>query len=391
MMKNEPDIRNEEKLLPELCRLNFSNAQTLKIKELVTSVTDWNYFASLANEHGVVALSFHNLEKLGFLSAIPEKTAATLNNGLMLSLSRNSFHVTVIPEILGILNKENIKTVLLKGMALELSVYGNSGLRQMTDIDILIDRSHYKRAQKILIENGYVSLPVKSLFHLPIIAYTGKHLPSLLKNGASIDIHLELFGGGNSILTKRFYDNSSEIRVNEQYAYIPPPQLFFLYLVRHLYNHEINNESQLRLYTDLVVLIEKYRDEIINRDLLTSAVEAGLSEILACRLGILRDFWGISFPGWVDDFINKWYSQDSVKKFICFLKSPKSKSSSASASIYRKTIHDIPGLHRKILFILGDIFPTLSFMKNRYGCTSKLKALLYYPHRLGKILWLIGK
>jgi len=390
-MKNELEIRNEEKLLLGLCRLSFSKAQTGKIGELVSCVSDWDYFASLASEHGVVALVFHNLEKLGFLPQVPEKIAVTLKNALMLSLSRNAFHTSAISEVLKLLNKENIKTVLLKGLALELIVYGNSGLRQMTDIDILLDRSNYKKARKILMENGYVSLPVKSLFYLPIIAYSGKHLPTLLKKGASIDIHLELFGGKRNKLTKLLYENSSEIRINDQYSYIPPPQLFFLYLIKHLYYHELNNESQLRLYTDLVVLIEKYRDEIINYELLTYTTKADLMQILAWRLESLRDLWGMTFPDWVDDFIDKWYNPDSINKFVFFLKSPKKNSTSGNALFYRKTVREIPGLHRKILFVLGDLFPTLTFMKKRYKCNSKLKALIYYPHRLGKILWLVRK
>ena len=94
---------------------------------------------------------------------------------------------------------------------------------------------------------------------------------------------------------------------------------------------------------------------------------------------------------WVEDFIDKWYNPDTIKKFVFFLKSPKKKFSSGNALIYRNAIHEIPGLHRKILFVLGDLFPTLTFMKRRYKCNSKLKALIYYPHRLGKILWLIRK
>jgi hypothetical protein len=390
-MKKELEIQNEERLLLGLCRLSFSKAQAGKIEELVKSVSDWDYFASLANEHGVAALAFHNMEKLGYLSQVPEKFAATLKNAFMLSLSRNAFHISAISEVLRILNNENIKTVLLKGLALELAVYGNSGLRQMTDIDILLDRSNYKKARQILMENGYVSLPVKSLFHLPIKAYSGKHLPSLLKNGASIDIHLELFGGNRNILTKLLYENSSEILINDQYAHIPPPQLFFLYLIKHLYSHELKDESQLRLYTDLVVLIEKYRDEIINLDLLTNAAQAGILQILAWRLEPLRNFWGIIFPDWIDDFIDKWYDPDSINKFVFFLKSSKKNASSGNAIIYKKIIQEIPGLHRKILFVLGDLFPTLTFMKNRYKCDSKLRAILYYPHRLGKIVWLVRK
>ncbi len=389
-MKKELDIKNEEILLLGLCRLTFSNAQAEKIGELVTGVSDWHYFASLANEHGVIALIYNNLEKLGFLPRLPEKIVSSLNNSLMLSLSRNAFHTSVITEVLRIFNENNIKTVLLKGLALEISVYGNRGLRQMTDVDILLDRSNHKKARKILIENGYTSLPVKSLFHLPILAWSGKHLPSLLKDGASIDIHLELFGGKRNILTRLLYDNSSEIRINDQFAHIPRPQLFFLYLVKHLYSHELNNESQLRLYTDLVVLIEKYHDEIINYDLLSYAAKAGMSQILAWRLEPLRDLWGISFPDWIDNFIDKWYNPDSINKFVFFLKSPKKNSISGSSIVYRKIIHEIPGFHRKVLFVLGDLFPTLTFMKNRYNCKSKLRAVLYYPHRLGKLYWLFG-
>jgi hypothetical protein len=29
-------------------------------------------------------------------------------------------------------------------------------------------------------------------------------------------------------------------------------------------------------------------------------------------------------------------------------------------------------------------------MKNRYGCNTSFSALLRYPHRLGKILWVIN-
>jgi hypothetical protein len=389
-MIHDYEIRIEEILLSGLCRLSFSDAQAEKIKELVKSVSDWDYFAYLANEHGVIALINNNLEKLGFLSQLPEKTVSTLGNSMMLSLSRNAFHTTVITEILRIFNDNNIKVVLLKGLALEISVYANAGLRQMTDIDILLDRSNNKKANKILIENGYVALPVKSLFHLPLIEYTGKHLPSLIKNGASIDIHFELFGNKSNALTKLLYDNSSEMRINDHLAYIPPPQLFFLYLVKHLHSHELENESQLRLYTDLVVLIEKYGEEIINNELLTYASEAGLQQILAWKLELLRDLWGIEFPDWIDDFIDKWHNPASINKFVFFLKSPNNNSASGSSKVYRKTIQDIPGFHRKILYILGDLFPTITFMKNRYKCNSKLFAIFYYPHRFGKIIWLIG-
>ncbi|MCJ7446403.1 MAG: nucleotidyltransferase family protein [Bacteroidales bacterium] len=390
-MNKDVKIRVEEILLIGLSRLTFSKELALKIQDLIMAVTDWEYFISLANEHGIAALVFHNLENLGSLPLLPGNCVKSLRNFLMLSISRNAFHKTALEESLGLLNRAGIKVVLLKGFALEMTVYGDAGLRQMTDVDILIDRLDCIKARRILMTGGYDSLPVKSGFHKPIMAWTGKHLPSLLKNGVSVDIHLELFAGKRNDLTKQLYTTSKEIRIDRETAFIPAPQLFFLYLVKHLNHHEIRHESQLRLYVDLVALIEKYKEEIINYDLLSNALKAGMSKILARRLEPLRDLWEIPFPDWVDDFINRWFSPDSINKFVFFLKSPKNNKLDRPGHAYRTTLKEIPCIHRKILFILGDIFPTISFMKERYKCKSRWKALFHYPIRLGKLLYLFKK
>ncbi|MDO9581345.1 MAG: nucleotidyltransferase family protein, partial [Bacteroidales bacterium] len=374
-MNSEVKITDEENLLLGLCRLEFSDEQIIKIMDLVAVVDDWNYFSSLANAHGVAALVYHNLERNNLLNGIPEEVVTYLRGALMRSLSRNAFNTESLGEVLPLLNKEKIRTVLLKGLAMELTVYGNEGLRQMSDVDILISRNQCIKAREILISNGFVSLPVKSIFHKFIIADTGKHLPSLIKNGTSVEIHHELFGTRKNGLTRMLYDNSYKIMIKGEEVSIPPPQIFFLYLIKHLYLHEMNNESQLRLYTDLVVLISKHRNEIINHDLLTYASQAGMSEILAWHLEPLRDLWGVTFPGWIDDFIKGWYDPDSINKFIFFLKSPKNNPPLDKPSAYRHKISEIPGVHRKFLYLLGDLFPTFSFMKKRYHCTSKWKVL----------------
>ena len=390
-MKSSIKIRDEEKLLLALCRLEFSADELIDLKTLAADIKDWNYLCKLANVHGVAALAGYNLEKYDLCDGIPENVSAYLTNTRMISLGRNTFNTETIGEVLKLVNKDRIKTVILKGLALENSVYGNSGLRQMSDVDILIDRKEGLRARKILLNNGFVSLPVKSFFHKFILSYAGKHLPSLLKNGASVEIHHELFGGKGKMLSNKLYETSYEVEIKGEKAWFPEPQLFFLYLIKHLWMHEMTNESQLRLYTDLVVLIDKYDKKILNDELIKYASEAGMAEVLGTHLGSLRDFWGISFEKNLNDLIDRYYKEDTVKKFVFFLGSPKANPHIEKAKFYRQLIGDIPGLHRKFIFILGDIFPSLSFMKKRYDCKSTWKVLLYYPHRLGKILWLFKK
>jgi len=390
-MNSNVKIRDEELLLLALCRLEFSDEQLKKLKAVLPVISDWNYFSTLANSHGVAALAWHNLEKHKLSDGIPDDVTTYLRGALMKSLSRNVFNTESICEVLRLLNAGHIKTVLLKGMALENSVYGNAGLRQMSDVDILITRDECIGARNILKQNGYVSLPVKSLLHNLIILDIGKHLPSLIKNGASIEIHHELFGEKNNGLTRLFYDSSFEIEISGEKTYIPQPQIFFLYLVRHLHLHEMNNESQLRLYTDLVVMIEKYGPEIINNDLLKLASQAGMKEILAHRLQTIRDLWLISFPSFICEFIEQWSNPESTDRFLFFLKSPKDNPPPDRSGSYSHIIGDIHGLHRKMIYVLGDIFPSVSFMKKRYGNKSGWRVLFYYPHRIGKLWWLIKR
>jgi hypothetical protein len=390
-MKNKMELRDDELLLIGLCRLVFSVAQTAKLTELAGKVKEWSFFVRLAGEHGIASLICDNIERLGLTGRLPQEQIQVLKNIRLISLGRNAFLLRATEEMLGMLNHEGIKVVLLKGQALELTVYGNRGLRQMTDTDILVSRSDYVKAQNILMRNGYDSSPVKSGFHKPIIEWTGKHLPSLIKNGNSIDLHIELFGGTRNNLTADLINTAVEINLAHEKAFVPFPRLFFLFLVKHLHQHEMNGESQLRLYTDLVVLLEKYREQIICNDLIGEAEQAGLLKVLAWKLELLRDLWEISFPDRVDNYIDKWHNPDSLNKFVFFLKSPKNNKPERPGHAYRNSLREVPGIHRKLLYLLGDIFPTFTFMRKRYDCKSNLTAIFCYPLRLGKLFWLLRK
>ncbi len=91
----------------------------------------------------------------------------------------------------------------------------------------------------------------------------------------------------------------------------------------------------------------------------------------------------------MNDFIDKWSAETSIDRFIFFLKSPKDNPPPERGKIYRYNLGEIRGFHRKLLFVAGDLFPTMEFMKRRYGCRSGLKAVLHYPLRWGKLWYLV--
>lgn len=390
-MRHNDDIRKEELLLIALCRLGFTASQLSVIKDLTAQVSDWKYFSVLANDHGVTALVYNNLEVAGLLNMLPVDISTFLKNAYYISLARNSGNMKTMQEVLGTLEGEKIKVVLLKGMALELMVYGNRGLRQMSDADVLTAHKDCMKAYKNLINHGFISLPVKSIFHRLILDYYGKHLPTLIKNGYAVEIHHDLFGSGKQDMTDLLYSTSTIVKIEERTAYVPSPQILFLYLLKHLQRHELSNDSQLRLYTDLVVMIEKYGPEVLDEQLLNLSAKAELNQFLASRLWLMEEYWNVSFPQKIKDFIDKSKHDGTEEKFLFFLKSPKNNPVPDKSVPYRSILRDMPGFHRKILFVMGDLIPTIAFMKKRYNCGSSLKVLFYYPQRLGKLVWLLRR
>ncbi len=183
----------EEKLLISLCRLNFNEEQKSEIRDLMKEVKDWDHFVNLSNEHGIVALCWYNINETGNSNNLPERQLEILHLAYLKNLTRNTFLFNQLKEIVSLSKNEKIKIVLLKGLALEKTVYGNKGLRQMNDIDILVRQDKAASLRRILLKNGYKSAPLVSSFHENIMPAYGKHLPEMYKNGISTEIHFKLF------------------------------------------------------------------------------------------------------------------------------------------------------------------------------------------------------
>ena len=164
----------EEKLLLALCRLDFTGEEKRELRSLAEQVNDWDKFVKISNEHGIIALSAFNLKETHLDNLVPEKQMRMLNDGLMQSMIRNTWLLERWKEVNRILTEAGIKHVLLKGTALEHTVYGSGGLRQMTDNDILVKRDDGLRAWNLLQNFGFEPVNIKSFLHKKVINDIGK-------------------------------------------------------------------------------------------------------------------------------------------------------------------------------------------------------------------------
>ena len=308
-----------------------------QLTQLLLEVRDWPSFVNLINSHGIIALAAYNIKAAQLEPSVPHDAMTILENGYRKSMIRNLWLAERWKEVNSILEAAGIKHILLKGMALEHTIYESKGLRQMTDTDILIKREEAERAWELLQKNGFKTGLQKSSLHRKILMEYAQHLPTLYKDGYILEIHVRLFDEIKSDLKSynEIFDQAPEIRIGQNIAFLLPEDIQIKYLVKHFNRHALAGECQLRLYTDIKMLDPQN---------------------------------SLEFP---DDFI-----PDPVQRYKIQNKK----------AIYRENIRTVPAAYR-LRFIAGDLLPSISWMKSRYNC-SALKTIIYYPHRLGKIIWL---
>jgi hypothetical protein len=377
-----PNLAPEEKLLLSLCRLEFSEEQKSEIRDLMNEINDWDHSVKLANEHGIIALSWYNITETDNSKYVPPEYLKTLRNAYLINITHNTYLYDQLAKILELIKDKDIKVVLLKGMALEKTIYGNQGLRQMTDIDVLVNPNVVLELRRIFMKNGFRSNPFKSPLYKYLIPYLNTHVPRLSKDDAHLEIHYKLFDQKDNSLTEKLLELSTQLKIGEYNAYIPPPQLFFLYLISHLAHHTASGDSQLRQYTDLYLLLSSRFEEIINDQLIRYAAEVHMEIQLAGMLCLLHTFWKIDYPDWLNRFISQYDHLLETEKFCRFIKQPEDNPDKKVSSNYLKQITFIPGFFRKVLYVTGFFFPSTGFMRNRYKTRSRAGAVLYYPVRL---------
>lgn len=326
-------------LLLLLCRYPFEESNREILSDLLRGVTDWKKLVELINAHGIIALAAYNIKEAGLQKKIPPGAMTIIENGYLQSMVRNTWLTEHWKEVNKILSDAGIKHVLLKGMALEHTIYCSHGLRQMNDNDILVKREDSLRAWTILQQNGFSPKPLKSALYNKILIDIGKHLPELYKNGYAVEIHHQLFESENE--SDKDYpdpiDTSVEINIADTKARILSNEMQMKHLVSHFDRHALEGSVQCRQYAD-ILLLDKTSTLVMPDKFITDPQQSN----------------------------NKVYRK----------------------AAYRKSFAAVPAKYR-LRYLAGDIFPSVGWMKERYKC-SNLKTMLYYPLRIGKVFWLIS-
>lgn len=228
---------------PELCRLLVDclkrggpAVETARLSGLTRG--DRQAFLALAAAQRVRSLLWHRLAQKGLRNAVPVEAAEALRKASLQNTMHNLRLYGELRRLLSALKREGIPLILLKGIYLADALYGDIGLREMHDVDVLARPADLVRVADILMNMGYTpERPIDA----EITINAEHHLPTLVKKDCgAFEVHWNLTRSGDSynIDPVGLWERSIPVHIAGCDAMALSPEDLLLHLCMHFsYQH----------------------------------------------------------------------------------------------------------------------------------------------------------
>jgi len=148
-----PAFSPEFRLIIECLKWPPSDRRTEAIHRAASGSIDWSHLLHLAQRHRVIGLVANGLGQIG--TPVPTEIKLLFDERsralVLLNLSLSAEAV----RLLHLFESAGLPVAFLKGSSLSMLAYGNVGLRQSEDIDIIVPPKRFAQASTLLQRAGY--------------------------------------------------------------------------------------------------------------------------------------------------------------------------------------------------------------------------------------------
>ncbi|MFQ5813737.1 MAG: nucleotidyltransferase family protein [Anaerolineae bacterium] len=324
----------------------------------------WEAVKALAPEHRVAGLLYR--QALTHPTLFPKELARWLGWVHTARLLRFEHWHDEVCQVLEALIGAQVPVIVLKGWAFIATLYeGDPGQRPVTDLDLLVPAGEVDRVQSVLASLNYPMIssepwPGFSQRYSYDMAY---RRPSDGKPPFHVDLHWRLLivPYYERIPIEDWFVRAQPARVAGVEALVPAPEDHLVYLCGHLALHHRYSPALFR-YHDMAVLIHHTGDVLDWDAVVQRAVDWRLVIPLQRTLARLGELWPETVPAGVAQEVaglqptraERWIHEWVVGR-------PPNPTSDALLSLAT-----MPGLGRRVRFVLEQAFPSPAYMRQRY-------------------------
>lgn len=179
-----------DSLVTWCARPSMPDALVPELRRRAGLVADWDTVLDLAEVHGLGPLLGTHLK--AWVPDIPPRVARQFTALLLWNRRANAVLFRVLGDVIDALRDAGVEALVLKGPALVPLVYGDAGLRPITDLDLLVPAHQAVPAQRVLAGMGFAA-------QVPASAHGVRrrhHLPGATRMVEGVPVAVEIHRNG---------------------------------------------------------------------------------------------------------------------------------------------------------------------------------------------------
>ena len=181
----------ELRLLLACARAHPTSEDEAAIRRMLDSGIDWAQFARKTLDHGLAGLAGHTLAKLVH-DQVPGDIAAAFQVLIEQTRARNQLLLEQLFGLMEGLAGAGVQALAFKGPVLAMQVFGDLGLREFRDLDLLIRDGDLPQAIKFLHGRGYARAGMLTAAQFDLIHRIQGQEILFKPNAAAVEPHTRL-------------------------------------------------------------------------------------------------------------------------------------------------------------------------------------------------------
>ncbi len=281
-------LSNEEKIIFLLSRLRPSWEDIERTKQIVTSgepIIDYSKLVRLAAVNGVSALLYINMKDSDIT---PDDVLANLRNAYLHSVAANLKKSSALMRLLGLLKRNGISAIPIKGVIASELIFENPGLYYGSDIDILVKPTELQNVKQILIDACYdydeESEQDMLSSHYHLVFHNGHHL---------VEVHWNLVKRYFNIPPEFWWEEILFQEYQGEEILCLSPEKYLMCTIFRLFSHMFH---PLKFFVLVSEISNKYYETIDWARFVSFTQKYGMDKLTTFSLKLSNELLGTKVP-----------------------------------------------------------------------------------------------
>ena len=360
----------EDQFILGCVKLKPTQADINRLNDLIPQIQDWENLLKITVERGIGPLMYKKLSLLKKQNLISEKQRNILEQVYFMTLRRSMLLHDAYKKIVEKFTENSLRVIPLKGIFLSDWLYGDIGLRQCSDIDLLIKPEEGLIGVSLLKEMGYASKETEYISDYIESKSNNVHFPPMILKLVSVELHTKLHGDTESyrINPEACWENAVKVTINGVDSYGLDMHDLLIHLCVHLDKHFREGNLQFTCFNDITNLLDKYSQTLDWKKFIDRCRQFNCEQEVMKYLVLVHKYFYVEIPEELFVKYETLLTREDEELFYKYLHGYSFKIETKTAiPAHLANLNKMKSVNDYFNYFFQIIFPPKKFMIQKYG------------------------